>query len=53
MNNDANKSEVTQAANEVEPNQVKDNLKDDNQAPQDLSKDEETPFIDDDVRTDK
>lgn len=50
-----NKSDLQQAAEQVDANQVKENLAQDNSSgkPKKLSEDEKTPFMDDESRTDK
>ena len=58
MSNDNNKTDIEQAVEEVNPSEVSENLNpsdskntDSNSA--NLSGNEETPFIDDELRTDK
>lgn len=52
--NNNNKSEVQQSAQEVNPQQVKQNLKSgESGSPENLSKKEKTEFIEEDLRTDK
>lgn len=56
MSNDNNKTDIEQAVEKVNPTEVKENLnssdsKNTNSA--NLSKNEDTPFIDDELRTDK
>lgn len=58
MSNDNNKTDIEQAVEEVNPSEVSENLNssdskntDSNSA--DLSGNEETPFIDEELRTDK
>ena len=48
-------SEVTEALQNVDANQIQSNLKNPNQTdkPESLTAEQATPFIDDDVRTDK
>lgn len=57
MTNDNNKSDIEQAVDEVSPDKVKDNLnnkdKGDTEKPENLSEQEQTPFIDEELRTDK
>ena len=50
-----NKSELQQAAENVDANQIKENLEQNksSDAPEPLSEDEKTPFMDDKSRTDK
>lgn len=58
MSNDSNKTDIEQAVEEVNPSEVSENL-DPNNAESDesnsanLSEQQETPFIDDELRTDK
>ena len=58
MSNDNNKMDIEQAVEEVNPSEVSENL-DPNNAESDesnsanLSEQQETPFIDDELRTDK
>ena len=58
MSNDNNKTDIEQAVEEVNPSEVSENL-DHNNAESDesnsanLSQQQETPFIDDELRTDK
>ena len=58
MSNDNNKTDIEQAVEEVNPSEVSENL-DPNNAESDelnsanLSQEQETPFIDDELRTDK
>ena len=58
MSNDNNKTDIEQAVEEVNPGEVSENL-DPNNAESDesnsanLSEQQETPFIDDELRTDK
>lgn len=58
MTNDNNKTDIEQAVEEVNPSEVSENL-DPNNAESDelnsanLSQEQETPFIDDELRTDK
>ena len=58
MINDNNKTDIEQAVEEVNPSEVSENL-DPNNAESDesnsanLSEQQETPFIDDELRTDK
>lgn len=58
MSNDNNKTDIEQAVEEVNPSEVSENL-DPNNAENDesnsanLSEQQETPFIDDELRTDK
>ena len=57
MTNDNSKSDIEQAVDEVSPDKVKDNLnnkdKGDTESPENLSEQEQTPFIDEELRTDK
>ena len=54
MSNDNNKSEVQQSAEKVNPDQLKDNLKKGTEgSPENLSKDQKTEFIEEDLRTDE
>lgn len=57
MTNDNNKSDIEQAVDEVSPDKVKDNLNnkdnDGSEHPENLSEQEQTPFIDEELRTDK
>ena len=57
MTNANSKSDIEQAVDEVSPNNVKDNLnnkdKGDTESPENLSEQEQTPFIDEELRTDK
>lgn len=57
MTNDNNKSDIEQAVDEVSPDKVKDNLnnkdKEGAEHPENLSEQEQTPFIDEELRTDK
>ncbi|WP_193778019.1 hypothetical protein [Psychrobacter sp. FDAARGOS_221] len=55
MSNDkAHQSDVKKAAENTDPSQLNDNLKSENtDKAQNLSDDEQTPFIEDDLRTDK
>ncbi|AWT49417.1 hypothetical protein DLE54_07790 [Psychrobacter sp. YP14] len=48
-------SDLQQAANQVKPDEVKENLKPSEQKeqPEQLTEQEQTPFIEDDLRTDK
>lgn len=52
-NNDT--SDIKTAADHVDTQQLKQNLQDDKEidAPESLTKAQQTPFIDEDVRTDK
>ena len=52
-NNDT--SDVKKAAEQADSQQIEKNLKDNKQAdtPENLSEEQQTPFIEDDLRTDK
>lgn len=52
-NNDT--SDIKKAAENVDAQQIEKNLQDNKQidAPESLTKEQQTPFIDEDVRTDK
>ena len=54
-NSNENKSDLQQAAENVDTSQIEKNLDHDNKsnAPEQLSDDEKTPFMDDKSRTDK
>ncbi|WP_296404769.1 hypothetical protein [Psychrobacter sp.] len=55
MNNSNNKTDIEKALDEVSPSEVNKNLKsnDLDSKPEPLSDEEQTPFIDDELRTDK
>lgn len=58
MNNDNNKTDIEQAVKEVNPSEVSENLNSSDSTNTDsnsanLSGNEETPFIDEELRTDK
>lgn len=54
MSNENNKSEVQQSAEKVSPEQLKENLQKGEEGNlEDLSKDQKTEFIEEDLRTDK
>ena len=55
MSNDNNKTDIEQAVEEVNPSEVSENLDPKNGKSNSaaLSDEQETPFIDDELRTDK
>lgn len=58
MSNNNNKSDLENAVKEVSPKEVADNLQsgsqtDDKSTTENLSQSEKTPFIDEELRTDK
>lgn len=54
MSNNTDKSEVKEAAEKVNPSELKDNLQSgSSDKAENLSNDEKTSFIDDELRTDK